>query len=45
MVKDILLNNTVYDLSVDHNTIKIEDLLHIHDYVMKRHSTKWFLDS
>lgn len=39
-IKDILLNNTVYGLSVDHNAIKIEDLQNIHHYLMKRHNAK-----
>ena len=35
---DVSLNGMVYDFSVDHSSIKIEDILNIHEYLMvKKH--------
>ena len=31
---DFFLNGTVYDISVDHSSIKEEDILDIHQYLM-----------
>ena len=31
---EISLNGTVYDFSVDHSSIKKEDILNIHQYLM-----------
>ena len=34
------LNGTVYDLSVDHGSIKKEDILNIHKYLMVHNNIK-----
>ena len=35
---EVSLNGMVYDFSVDHSSIKIEDILNIHEYLMvKKH--------
>ena len=34
------LNGTVYDFSVDHSSIKIEDILNIHQYLMVEYNIK-----
>ena len=37
---EISLNGTVYDFSVDHSSIKIEDILNIHQYLMVEYNIK-----
>ena len=37
---EISLYGTVYDFSVDHNSIKKEDILNIHKYLMVQTNTK-----
>ena len=36
---DFFLNGTVYDISVDHSSIKEEDILDIHQYLMDENNT------
>ena len=36
----ISLNGTVYDFSVDHSSIKKEDILNIHQYLMIKNNIK-----
>ena len=46
--KDFLANNTkktrlygrVYDFSVDYDSIDVDDILNIHEYLMKKHDIK-----
>ena len=40
---EISLNDTVYDFSVDHSSIKKEDILNIYDYLMVKNEIKWYL--
>ena len=40
----ISMNGTVYDFSVDHSSIKKEDILNIHQYIMIKDDIKWSLD-
>ena len=37
---EISLNGTVYDFSVDHSSIKKEDILNIHQYLMIKNNIK-----
>ena len=37
---EISLNGTVYDFSVDHSSIKVEDILNIHLYLMIKNNIK-----
>ena len=37
---EISLNGTVYDFSVDQSSIKIEDILNIHQYLLIRNNMK-----
>lgn len=39
-----LLDGTAYDFSVDHNTIKKEDILNIYNYLTKKHNVKKYLN-
>ena len=41
---EISLNGTVHDFSVDHSSIKKEDILNIHQYSMTKDNIKWYLD-
>ena len=36
----MLQNDTVYDFSVDHNSIKKEDIINIHQYLMIKNNIK-----
>ena len=40
----ISLNGTVYKFSVDHSSIKKENILNIHQYLMIKNNIKWSLD-
>ena len=37
---EVSLNGMVYDFSVDHSSIKIEDILNIHEYLMVKKQMK-----
>ena len=37
---EISLNGTVYNLLVDHSSIKIENILNIHKFLMAKNKTK-----
>ena len=37
---EVLLNGTAYDFSVDHSSIKKEDILNIHQYLMIKNNIK-----
>ena len=37
---EISLNTTVYDFSVNHSSIKKEDILNLHQYLMIRNNIK-----
>ena len=39
----IYLNGTVYDFSGDHSSIKKQDILDIHDYLMVKNNIKYCL--
>ena len=34
----------VYDFSVDYDSIDVDDILNIHNFLMKKHNIKWCLD-
>ena len=38
--EEISLNDTVFDFSVDYNSIKKEDILNIHEYLMVKNNVK-----
>ena len=40
---EISLNGNVYDFSVDHSSVKKEDILNIHKYLMIKNDIKWCL--
>ena len=37
---EMLLNDTVYDFSVDHNSVQKEDIINIHQYLMIKNNIK-----
>ena len=39
-MKETGLNGYVYDFSVDYNAIAVDDILEIHEYLMKEHDIK-----
>ena len=41
---EISLNGTVYNFSVDHSSIKKEDILNIYEYLMVKNNLKQCLD-
>ena len=40
---EISLNGTLYDFSVDHSSIRKEDILNIHQYLMVKNNIKYSL--
>ena len=39
-MKEIGLNGDVYDFSVDYDAIVVDDVLHIHKYLMEKNEIK-----
>ena len=43
-IKRVKLNGMIHDFSVDHSSIKIDDILNIHEYLMVKKHMKQCLD-
>ena len=40
-MKDTGLNGYVYDFSVDYDAVAVDDIKHIHKYLMKKNNIVW----
>ena len=42
-MKDTELNESVYNFSVDYNTIAVDDIKDIHEHLMKKNNVAWYI--